>query len=134
MESKEMICIACPMGCQMTVTKDQDLPDGYDVKGNKCKRGKAYGIEEMTNPTRVLTSTVKIRNARLNRLPVATKGAIPKGKLFEAMAHINRMEVSAPIQVGQVIIKDILGTGIDVVATRNMDVVVNQDKSARKIV
>ncbi|WP_432664550.1 DUF1667 domain-containing protein [Wukongibacter baidiensis] len=120
MDKKEMVCIVCPIGCHLTVTKDDGEPLGYSVTGNKCKRGIEYGIKELTNPTRVITSTVKIKNAHLRRLPVKTNGAIPKDLNFECMRLINSIEVVAPIKMGDVIVKNILGTGVDLVASRSM--------------
>lgn len=121
MEKKEMICIVCPVGCHMEVVKDGTSEDGYEVSGNQCLRGKVYGIKEMSNPTRVLTTTVKIRDGKLPRLPVATKGAIPKGLMMDAMKTINKVEVQAPVKVGKVVIKNLLNTGVNVVATRSME-------------
>ncbi len=114
----EMVCIVCPMGCRLKVTKNKD---GYEVEGNQCKRGEVYAIKELTHPTRVLPTTVKIKNGTLNRLPVKTKEPIPKDRLFDAMDVINKVEVEAPVKVGDVIIENILDTGVDVVATRDMD-------------
>ena len=123
MEKKDMICIVCPIGCKMEVTENKSSDEGYDVSGNQCLRGKVYGVKEMTNPTRVLTTTVKIEDGSLSRLPVTTKGAIPKGLMMEAMKEINKVTVSAPIKVGEIIIKNLLDTGIDVAATRSMEAV-----------
>ncbi|WIV12679.1 DUF1667 domain-containing protein [Proteiniborus sp. MB09-C3] len=117
----ETICIVCPIGCRLTIIKDDTIPAGYVVSGNQCKRGERYGILEMTNPTRVITSTIKINNAHLKRLPVKTNGAIPKDMNFKCMELINSLEVQAPVKVKQVIVKDILGTGIDLVASRSME-------------
>lgn len=114
----ELICIVCPVGCHLTVTETGE--GEFSVVGNKCKRGETYGVKELTNPTRVLPTTVKIEGGILKRLPVKTKGAIPKDLIFEAMHVINKVSVKAPIKMGDVIIKDILHTGIDVVASRSM--------------
>ncbi|WP_089281476.1 DUF1667 domain-containing protein [Anaerovirgula multivorans] len=119
-EAKDMVCIVCPLGCKLKVTKDNASEAGFAVEGNKCPRGLDYGIKEMTNPTRVLTTTVKITHAALNRIPVRTKGAIPKPLIFQAMKLMNEVEVKAPVKVGQVVIKNILGTGIDVIASRSI--------------
>lgn len=102
------------------VTKDDTNQVGYGVVGNKCSKGLNYGIREMTNPTRPLTTTVKITNAFLNRLPVRTNGDIPKSQIFQAMKLINKVEVKAPIKAGEVIIKNVLDTGVDVIASRSM--------------
>ncbi|RKD23594.1 CxxC motif-containing protein [Caminicella sporogenes DSM 14501] len=117
MDKKEMVCIVCPLGCRLTVTKNDDE---YTVTGNKCNRGKEYAIKEMTNPTRVLTTTVRIKDGLLNRIPVKTNKPVPKDKIFECMQIINSIEVQAPIKMGEIIIKDILGTGADIVASRSM--------------
>lgn len=118
MSVKSLTCIACPVGCQLEVTINGD---DITVTGNACNRGPEYAINEITNPTRVLPTTVAIKNGFLNRLPVVTNGEIPKGKIFEAMEVINKVVVEAPVKVKDVIIKDILGTGVDVVASRSMD-------------
>lgn len=118
MRKKSLTCIACPVGCQLEVTIDGD---NFDIKGNACNRGPEYAINELTNPTRVLTTTVAIKDGFLNRVPVTTTKEIPKGLLFEAMKLINDTVVQAPIKVKDVIIEDILGTGADIVASRSMD-------------
>lgn len=114
---KELICIVCPVGCHLHV---EETEQGYKVSGNKCKRGEVYGIKELTNPTRVLPTTVKITGATLPRLPVKTAEPIPKRLIFEAMKVINKVEVQAPVKLGDIIIEDLLGTGIPVVATRDL--------------
>jgi len=120
MEVKDMICIVCPLGCKLKVIKDDTSEAGYAVEGNKCFRGVDYGVKEMTNPTRVLTTTVSIVDASLKRLPVRTSGTIPKSLIKEAMELINKVEAKAPVKVGDVIIKDILNTGVDIIASRSM--------------
>jgi CxxC motif-containing protein len=120
MEVRDMVCIVCPLGCKLKVSKNDTVQTGYDVEGNKCSRGKDYGIKEMTNPTRVLTTTVVISNTSVKRLPVKTSGAIPKHLLSQAMELINWVEVKAPVKVGQVIVKNILDIGVDLIASRSM--------------
>lgn len=112
---KELICISCPLGCHLTVDSENKL-----VTGNTCKRGEVYGLNEVFNPVRVITSTVKIEGASIPVLPVKTNGAIPKNMNFEAMKIINKVICTAPIKARDIVIKDILGTGIDVVATRSL--------------
>ena len=121
MIEKNMICIVCPTGCRIKVTEDNSLEAGYKVEGNKCKRGITYGVKEMTNPTRMLPTTVVINNAFLNRLPVRTDVAIPKTLIFECMDVINKVEVDAPIKMGDIIISNILDTGANIIATRSMN-------------
>ena len=114
---KELICIVCPRGCHLKVDEAND----YAVTGNGCPRGAAYGKAELTNPTRVLTSTVKIDGAHHRRCPVKTDRAVPKGKLFELMALLDEVNLMAPVKGGQVIIEDAAGTGANIVCCRNLD-------------
>lgn len=120
MEVKDMVCIVCPMGCKLKVAKNDSSQTGYEVEGNKCFRGADYGIKEMTNPTRALTTTVIISGASVKRLPVRTSGTIPKNQIKQAMGLINKVEVKAPIKVGQVIIKNILDTDVNIIASKSI--------------
>lgn len=117
-EVRHITCISCPLGCPLTVTIDGEA---VSVAGNTCPNGEKYGIEEVTNPKRVIPSTIVIRNGKLPRLPVKTADAVPKGMIFEIMNEINKVAVDAPVKMGDVIIKDVLGTGVDVVASRSME-------------
>lgn len=117
METKKIVCIVCPTGCRLTVDKKDKE---YIINGNKCKRGIDYAIAEIEHPTRVLTSTVKIENGIYSRLPVNTSGVVPKGKIFDCMVEINKVVVESPISIGEVIIKNVAGTGVDIVASRSM--------------
>lgn len=112
---KELVCIVCPQGCRLRVDDDGN------VSGNACANGAEYAHTELTAPTRVLTSTVNILGGALPRCPVKTAGAIPKHLMFQAMEALRSVTVFAPIKAGQVIIPDIAGTGVDLVATRDMD-------------
>ena len=115
---KELICIVCPLGCRLTVEKEND---SLNVTGNTCPRGAKYGSEEVTNPTRMVTSTVVLKNAKLTRLPVATSCPIPKAKIEEVMAQINKVKVKAPVKLGDVIIQNVARSGADIIATRSFD-------------
>lgn len=121
-EKKEMVCIVCPVGCRLTVEcmKEFLVEDAYSITGNKCKRGVDYAVKEMTSPTRMLPTTIKIEMGILNRLPVRTRNPIPKELIFDCMDVINKVKVEAPISMGDVVISNILGTGVDVIATRSM--------------
>ena len=112
---KTLTCIVCPKGCTLNVDVSKE-----EVTGNGCARGRDYGLTEVKNPTRVLTTTVAIDNAIHPRLPVKTAFPIPKGKLLEAMAVIDGIRVSAPVKIGDVIIPNLLDTGADLVACSNM--------------
>lgn len=111
---KELICILCPRGCRLQV--DEQL----NVTGNFCPRGVIYAKTEMTNPTRLLTSTVKIKSLNAVRLSVKSSQAIPKGKMFECMRELDKVMVEAPIHIGDIVLRDICQTGIDIVATKNI--------------
>jgi len=115
---REIICIVCPTGCRLRVSGDDQRQ--LTVSGNECKRGAEYALEEITDPRRTLITTVQIEHASLGRLPVRTNREIPKRSIFPCMEVINRTRVEAPVEIGQVIIPDIMGTGADVVATRSM--------------
>ena len=115
---EELICIVCPKGCHLKVNESND----YAVTGNGCPRGAEYGKAELTNPTRVVTSTVRCSGAGLPRCPVKTDGVIPKGMIFEIMKALDEVELTAPVTVGQVVIENICGTGVNVVSTRTMNV------------
>ena len=113
---KELICIVCPKGCHLKVDENND----YAVTGNGCPRGAEYGKAELTNPTRVVTSTVRCTGASLPRCPVKTNGAIPKGMIFEIMRELDQVNLTAPVTVGQVVIENVCGTGVNVVAARSL--------------
>lgn len=115
---KEMTCIVCPMGCPLKVTMNGD--EIVDVTGNTCPRGKKYAITEVTAPRRVLTSTVRVESGHLPLCPVRTRGDIPKGLLFDAMQEVNALIIKAPVAIGDVLIPDICGTGVPLVACRNI--------------
>lgn len=117
---KELICISCPMGCHLTVEGEEG---NYVVSGHTCKNGEKYGIEEVTNPQRVVPSTVVIKGALTARLPVKTADTIPKSKIFDCMKALETVVVEAPVQLGDVIVPNVCGTGVDVVATKTMPVV-----------
>ena len=111
---KDMVCIVCPVGCRISVDEDSD----YEVTGNKCPKGASYGKKELT--FRTITSTVKIKNAIHNRLPVKTSSEIPKNMIFDVMRELNKIEVVSPIKVGDVILENVLNTGVNIVASRDM--------------
>ena len=116
----EKKCKVCPVGCNLKIIKDETLSSKYSVEGNRCNRGKEYGINEVLEPSRVLTSRVLLSNGPMGRLPVKTNGVIPENLVDECMEIIKVTEVSAPVEKGDIIIENILGTGVDVVAARRV--------------
>lgn len=117
MDKRELTCIGCPMGCQITVTiNGEDL----QVTGNTCPRGAEYAKNEVTNPRRTVTSSVKVTDGIAVRVPVKTKTDIPKEKIFDCMKEIKKTAVKAPVKIGDVIIENIAGTGVNLVATKDV--------------
>ena len=117
METRELTCIQCPMGCQLTVTVDGD---NVTVTGNTCPRGAVYGKKEVTAPTRTVTSTVVVRGGELARVSVKTASDIPKGSIFAVMQDIRETVVEAPVAIGDVLIANAGGTGVGVIATKDI--------------
>lgn len=117
MEKRELICISCPMGCQMTVLMDDE---NIRVTGNTCKRGEVYARKEVTNPRRVVTSTVKVNGGEFARVSVKTETDVPKDKIFDCMKEILKAEATAPVKIGDIVITNCAGTGVTVVATRDV--------------
>jgi len=113
--NREVICTVCPKGCHLSV--DENL----NVQGNGCTRGSVYGKAEVTNPVRMLTSTVKLESKHLPRLPVITSHEVPKGRMFDIMKEINRVTVKAPVKCGDVIIADVCHLGVNILATRTVE-------------
>lgn len=120
---REVICVVCPFGCRIRMVPCKDEECGYTITGHTCKKGREYAIKEVTDPTRMLTSTVKVKNGVLRRLPVRTSGEIPKKKVFSCMHLINGTEIEAPVEAGQVVVRNIGGTGVDIVASRSISVI-----------
>ena len=116
---KEMICIGCPMGCYLTV--DYAGTTIHEVNGNRCKVGLEYAEKEISNPERTLTTTVKVRNGHLPLVSVRTNKPIPKNRIFDTMDLLAKVEVEAPIKIGDTIVQNLFGTGVNVVATKNIE-------------
>ncbi len=116
---KNIICVACPMGCGVTV-EIADNGEILSVTGNTCKRGDAYARTECTNPVRSLATTVKVNGGIYNVVPCKSAGALPKDKIMDCMEVINNAEVNAPVALGDILVENILGTGINIVATNNV--------------
>ena len=115
---KNLICVSCPLGCPIEV----EIENGevISVTGNTCKRGDAYARAEITNPVRSLTTSVKVEGGVHPVVPVKSSGAIPKGKMFEAVKVLSGIQLKAPVKTGDVALKDILNTGADVIVTRDI--------------
>ncbi len=118
METRELTCIGCPMGCPLTVELNQK--EVVSVTGNTCKRGEVYAKKEVTNPTRIVTSSVMVEGGNLAAVSVKTKEDIPKEKIFDCMKALKGVKVQAPVHIGDVIVKNVADTGVDMVATKNI--------------
>jgi CxxC motif-containing protein len=118
LEKIELTCIGCPLGCPITVTLEQK--EVTAVTGNTCPRGDAYARKEVTNPTRIVTSTVRVAGGTSVMVSCKTKEDIPKGKIFDVIEALRGVSVPAPIQIGDILVHDVAGTGVDVVATREV--------------
>jgi len=116
-EEKKMTCVVCPVGCEITVRREGD---GLKIKGFQCKQGKIYAQEEFENPSRTLTATVKIKDSVLPLLPVKSKNPLPREKSIQAMQELAKIEIKAPVKIGDTVFANISGTGIDMIATRSM--------------
>lgn len=116
---RDLICIGCPIGCQLQVKLDGK--EVVEVTGNTCKRGEDYAKKECTNPTRIVTSSVYVEGGEIGVVPVKTESDIPKEKIFDCIKALKGIVVKAPINIGDVIVENILGTGVNIVATRKVD-------------
>ena len=110
------ICIMCPMGCPIEVNK---IDDKITVAGNTCKRGEVYGIQEFISPKRVVTSLIKAIGGGV--VSVKTNQLVDKSKIFDILEELKNIRVKPPVHIGDIIIKNVLNTGADIVATRETD-------------
>jgi len=116
-EAKDLICITCPKGCEAKVWSEQGE---IKVKGKICKKGKAYLEQEFREPRRILTTTVVVKESSTARLPVRTARAFPKKDLFKAMEQIARVSVKPPVRIGEVVLADLAGSGVDLIAADDL--------------
>lgn len=116
MATKLLTCIECPVGCSLVA----DIEDCrvVNVTGNKCPLGQAYAVSEIDRPVRVLTSSVLSQGLDIKMVPVRTSGPIPKGRLMEAMGALKKIRLTKPVSAGDIIVSNFLGTGVDLVASR----------------
>lgn len=115
----EMVCIVCPVGCRLKA----EIADGQvKVSGNTCARGVKYASEELTNPTRTVTSSIAVAGGQLALLSVKTAQPVPKAAIPAVLTAIRCASAQAPVRVGDTVVKDVAGTGVDVVATRSVRV------------
>ena len=106
-----LTCIGCPIGCELTVCESE-------VKGQECKIGETYGREEATNPTRNIATSIRVENGDMDMLSVKVSRPIPKAKIMECVKAVHKIKAQAPVNVGDIVLEDVAGTGVDMVATR----------------
>ncbi|MCR4792015.1 MAG: DUF1667 domain-containing protein [Lachnospiraceae bacterium] len=118
METRELTCIRCPIGCHITV----ELENGEvkSITGNSCPRGGEYAASEVTHPERIVTSLVTLTGGERPVVPVKTAGTVPKEKMMDVVRALGEVTVPAPVSIGDVIAEDIAGTNVPVIATANV--------------
>jgi CxxC motif-containing protein len=119
MENRELTCIGCPLGCSITVSMENG--EVTNVTGNTCPRGDAYARKEVTNPTRIVTSTVRVSGGKAPMVSCKTKEDVPKGKIFDVAESLKNVVVPAPVHIGDVLVPDAAGTGVAIIATKNVE-------------
>jgi CxxC motif-containing protein len=117
-EKTKMLCITCPKGCTLEVTHDGQTV--LRVEGNACKRGIDYAGAEMVDPRRMVATTVKVSGGTHPLMPVYTREPFPKPHIFDLLAALRQIELHAPVAMGQVVLADAFGTGVDIIASRDM--------------
>ncbi len=117
-EEVKFICTACPQGCGLTVLMENG--EIVSVTGNTCKKGITYADAEMHDPRRMVASTVKVRDGFHPLLPVYTENPVPKPQIPDVLAEIRKVELQAPVAMHSVVIENVLGLGINVLASRSM--------------
>jgi CxxC motif-containing protein len=117
-EITHYLCIGCPLGCRLEVEAEGDHI--VEVRGFACKKGKEFAQWEFTDPRRMVTTSVGITGARWARLPVRTRAPIPKHLVLELCRALHAVVVTAPVRMGDVVLADALGTGTDVIASRDL--------------
>jgi CxxC motif-containing protein len=119
-DTSEIICVACPKGCALNIKHEGG--EVLEIFGAGCKRGKDYAICELQDPRRMVASTVKVQGGVHPLVPVYTREAFPKPLIPQLAKKLREVEVPAPVKINQVVLKDALGSGIDIIASRDMPV------------
>ncbi len=118
-EKDKIICITCPKGCTLDVTHDGKTV--IKVEGSGCKRGQEYVERELVDPRRMVATTVRVSGSLHPLLPVYTSAPFPKPRIFELLAALRQVELDVPIKTGDVVMRDALGEGIDILASRDIE-------------
>lgn len=118
MEKREFVCIGCPLGCNVTVELEGTVI--RQISGNTCPRGADYVTKELTDPRRIVTSLVRVHGGELPVVSVKTAADIPKDKIEDCIRELKKIELQAPVHMGEVIAENVCGSGVNVVATRTV--------------
>ena len=119
MSENSIICVACPVGCRIKIKSAEGNIE--EITGYQCEQGRKYAVEEFKNPTRILPTTVRVKNGILPLVSVKTAEPIPKSELLAAMEELARVEMEAPVECGQVVLENVVDSGVTVVATNNVE-------------
>ena len=117
-ETSKLICIICPMGCSLEVTHDGRRVTR--VRGQGCKRGIGYSEKEISDPRRMVATTVRVRGGVHPLVPVYTANPLPKHLIFDLLDELRKVELDAPVEIGQIVVANALDTGVDVLASRDL--------------
>lgn len=129
-EEIELICVTCPKGCKLDIIKEGDT---FVKITAGCKRGKDYARQELTDPRRMVATTVKVKNGLHPLIPVYTSSPFPKPRIQELLTELRKVEITAPVSMKQVILANVLNSGIDVVASRNMPAVGDESRESHQV-
>ena len=113
-----LTCVLCPVGCELEVRKDE--AGELDVQGNQCDKGVPFAVEEILHPKRNLATSVPVRGTEAKMVSVRLSDRVPREMIFPVLAEIAKLRPEVPVRRGQVLITDVLGTGVDVIATRTV--------------
>ncbi len=113
---RKMRCIVCPEGCSLLVEYDKNTGRPIMIEGHKCKRGIKFAEDEIKNPLRTLTTTVRISSKKAARLAVRSSIPVGRDKMLQIIKHVRQIEIKAPVNMGDIIIHDVLGTGADIIS------------------
>lgn len=116
----KLICTVCPTACKISISESKE--GSFQVTGNRCERGKSYAIQEIENPVRIFTTTINIKGGNIKRLPVRSKEPVSKSIVAELVRPVKAAEINAPVKKGDIIIENILGLGIDIIASRSVNI------------
>ncbi|HEC88069.1 MAG TPA: DUF1667 domain-containing protein [Thermoplasmata archaeon] len=123
MKKIRITCIVCPIGCKIVANKKGDKIE--IIEGNKCKRGEKYATDEILHPKRMVTTSVFVKNGEYPLVSVKTSQPVPKEKVMEIVKEMKRISLEAPVKCGDIIVKNVAGTDVDIIATRTVNSIPN---------